>query len=137
VLRLAFVIEHPIERKFSMPEASVASVEHLPKAVVIRVLARNFSNNDVNGVCSAVDQARVTAPALPFILDMANVSFVPSMGLGVLVGLNQEFRNRGQRLIFVSLQANVRQAITVTYLNRMLEIMSDVPTALRSVGGDA
>jgi anti-anti-sigma factor len=120
-----------------MSEAPVTSVESLPKAVVVHVLAPNLGSNDVNRVCNAIDQARATAPSLPFILDMANVSFVPSVGLGVLVGLNQEFRNRGQRLIFVSLQTNVRQAITVTYINRMLEIMDDVATALRSVGVDA
>jgi anti-anti-sigma factor len=117
-----------------MAQAPVVSVENLPKAVVVHVQIPNLGKGDVDAVCNAIDQARLAAPTLPFILDMAKVGFVPSVGLGVLVGLHQEFRNRKQRLIFVSLQNNVRDAINVTYLNRMLEIMSDVPTALGSVG---
>lgn len=120
-----------------MPQTPLTSVEFLPQAVVVRVLAHTLGSNDVNGVCNGIDEAMVTAPTLPYILNMANVSYVPSVGLGVLVGLNQEFRNRGQRLIFAGLQSNVLESITVTYLNRMLEIVGDVPTALRSLGGTA
>jgi anti-anti-sigma factor len=116
---------------------SVTSVEHLPQAVVVHVLAGSLGKSEVNGLCSGVDEARVTAPSLPLILDMAKVNFMPSQALGVLVGLNQEFRNRSQRLIFVSLQANVRQAITVTRISSMMEIISDVSTALQSVGGNS
>jgi anti-anti-sigma factor len=119
-----------------MPESPVASVEHLPSAVVIHVLAREMRKSEVDGLCAAVDQARVAAPSLPFILDMAGVDFAGSLALGVLVGLNQEFRTRGQRLIFVSLQKGMRRAVDIARINRIMEIMQDVHTALRSIGGD-
>jgi anti-anti-sigma factor len=117
-----------------MSEAVVMSVEHLPLAVVVHVLARNLvAKGEVEGLCSGIDGARATAPSLPFILDMAKVDFAGSLAMGTLVGLNQEFRARGQRLILVGLQANLHQALNITRINRIVEIMQDVPTALRRV----
>ena len=120
-----------------MPESSVTSVEQLPAAVVVHVLSRNLGKSEVDGLCSRTDEARVTAPSLPFIIDMANVAFAGSLAMGVLVGLYKEFQNRGQRLILVSLQAYLREAFSITRINRIVEIMQDVPTALRSVEGTA
>ena len=70
---------------------------------------------------------------MSFILDMANVNFGSSMAMGVLVGLTKEFQNRGQRLIFVGVQPNLQQAFAITHLNRVFEIMSDVPSAQQSL----
>jgi anti-anti-sigma factor len=126
-----------LRKEIPISEALVTSVKHLPQAVVVQVLAGELGKSDVDGVCKGIDNARITAPSLPYILDMANVSFVPSVGMGVLVGLNQEFRSRGQRLIFAGLQTDVRQTFAVTHVDRILEIMDDLPTALRSVGADA
>ena len=91
-----------------MPESPVTSVEHLPQAVVVHVLATELRKSEVDALCAAIDNARVVAPSLPFILDMARVTFAGSVALGVLVGLSQEFRSRERRLIFVNLQTNVR-----------------------------
>jgi anti-anti-sigma factor len=118
-----------------MPESPVASVEHLPMAVVMHVMARDLHKSEVDALCCEVDKARVAAPSLPFILDMADVYFAASLALGVLVGLNQEFRTRGQRLVFVSFQQEMSRAIGVLRLSRIMEIQQDVSTALGSVGG--
>jgi len=120
-----------------MADSGIASVEHLPSAVVVHVLSPQLGKGEVDGLCSATDAARVTAPALPFILDMANVDFAGSLAIGVLVGLHKEFQNRGQRLIFAGLQGNLRDAFKVTRMNQILEILPDVPTALESVAGRA
>ena len=104
---------------------------------MVHVLARELHKIDVDGVCKGIDEAQITSPLKPFILDMANVSFVPSVGMGVLVGLNQEFRTRGQRLIFAGMQPDVRKSFTVAQIHQILEIVDDLPTALRSVGVDA
>ena len=119
-----------------MPASPVTAVEHLPPAVVVHVLAGELRKAEVDALCAAVDDARVAAPALPFVLDMARVTFAGSLALGVLVGLSQEFRSRQQRLVFVSLQPNVRQSVEISRINRVLEILPDVPTALSSLGGD-
>jgi anti-anti-sigma factor len=105
----------------------------LPQAVVVHVLAGELGKKEVDQVCAAVDEARGAATTRPFILDLAKVWFVPSIGMGVLVGLNREFRGRGQRLIFAGMQADVLRSFTVTQVNRILEIVDDVPAALQSL----
>jgi anti-anti-sigma factor len=120
-----------------MSESSVTTVEHLPLAVVVHVLARDLRTQEVDALCSAIDGARVVAPALPFILDMTRVTFAGSMAFGTLVGLSKEFGARQQLLILVNLQTDVRQAIEVSRISRILDIMLDVPSALRRLDGDA
>ena len=119
-----------------MSEPSVASVEHLPSAVLVRVLAKDLRKKEVDALCSAVDDARLVAPASPFILDMTHVTFAGSMALGVLIGLSQEFRTRNQTLIFANLQKEVRRAVEISNLTRVLEIAPNVPAALSKVRGE-
>src|SRR4051812_15397428 len=121
-----------------MPQPPLTSVEHLPQAVVIHLLAQNLGKSEVDAVCDGVDEALSVAaaagtPSLPFILDMGTVSFAGSLAMGTLVGLNQEFRTRGQRLIFVAWQPLVLQAITMTRISRLMEFQPDVPTALQLI----
>ncbi len=96
-------------------------------------MASDLGKREVEGLCTAIDQARAAAPALSFVLDMAKVKYAPSMALGVLVGLTKEFQNRRQRLIFVALQPTMRQAFAVTHLNQILDILPDVPSAQQSL----
>jgi len=120
------------------PESPVASVERLSSAVVVHVLPRELRKSEVDALCGEVDKAQAAAPpSLPFILDMASVRFVGSLAMGVLVGLNQEFRTRGQRLIFAGLQRNVHQAMTYSHINRIIEIMPDVSAALQNIAGSS
>src|SRR5687768_4629854 len=116
-----------------MSESLVPEVEHLPEAVVVHVLAGELRKAEVDAICAAVDNARVGAAASPFILDMARVTFAGSLALGVLIGLNQEFRSRQQPLIFVNLRPDVRQSMEISRISRLMEIQPDVPAAVRKL----
>lgn len=118
-----------------MAQSTFTSVDHLPAAVVVHVLPASLGKAEVDGIGADVDQALTTAPELPFVLDMANVGHIGSLAIGVLVGLNKEFVNRGQRLVFAGLQSHLYGAIKVTHLHKVLEIVPDVPAALRGVEG--
>ena len=117
---------------------AVTSVEHLPPAVGVHELADEIRKPEVDAVCAAVDAARAAgASASPFVIDMARVTFAGSLAFGVLVGLTKEFVGRGQRLIFVNLQPDVREPIQISRLDRVLEILPDIPAALRALAGNA
>ena len=119
-----------------MSEMPVPSVEHLPQAVVVHVQTNELRKAEVDAICSAIDGARATAPSLPFVLDMARVTFAGSLALGVLVGLSQEFRSRQQPLVFAGFQKDVRQSIEISRMDRVLDIEPDVPAALRRFRGN-
>ncbi|MGE5610942.1 MAG: STAS domain-containing protein [Bacillota bacterium] len=117
-----------------MSTAPAVSVEQRPDAVVVHVLVNDLDENNLVAVRRGIADAVKQSPSFPFILDIGKVKFVPSLSLGALVRLVNEFRARRQRLVLVSLQPAVRQVIAITRLDRIMEIMDDVDAALRSVG---
>ena len=117
------------------PPPPLATAEHLPQAVVIHVQAPHLREREVIDVLDVIDKAMSAEPALPFILDVANVGFMGSMAMGKLIGLNQKFRARSQRFIIVSVQSNVRGTFQVAYMHRLIEILPDLPSALEALGG--
>src|SRR5215471_5592988 len=88
---------------------------------------------EVDGICAAVDAEQEAGGAVPFILDLSKVSFMGSHAMGVLLGLNSELKARGRRLIFAGLQPYVLQAITVSRVNKVMEIAADVEAAKKTV----
>lgn len=85
-------------------------------------------------------QAEVTAAAarqanLPVILDMSNVHFVPSTGLGALVGLMRSLKKESRRFVLVGLQPEVRSVLAVTHLDKLLEIYPRFEDALGRLRG--
>jgi anti-anti-sigma factor len=113
----------------------VTSVEQLPGAVVIRVRVRQLGSQAVEALVADIARARAgDAASLPVILDLAEVEYAGSMALGALVGLSREFHRAGQRLIFVSMTAEIHRLFADSYVNKLLEVMEDVPAALRSLG---
>jgi anti-anti-sigma factor len=61
---------------------------------------------------------------------MSNVSFVPSTGLGALIGLMRSLKKEGHRFILVGLQPEVRTALAVTHLDKLLEIHTSLEDSL-------
>jgi anti-anti-sigma factor len=108
-----------------------------PQPVVVPVLASQLGKTEVDALCAEIDKLQAAAaPATPFIIDMALVSFAGSLAMGTLVGLHQEFKTRGQRLIFAALQPNVAQSFKVTRISQIMEIAPDVPSALQRARGE-
>ena len=127
-------MEYP-RKEEPISEEQVTSVERLPQGVVIHVLAGELRKSEVEQICAAIDEARGTMPTAPFVIDMTNVRFVPSLGMGVIVGLAREFQNRGQRLIFAGMRPDVKQSFTISHLHRLLVIVDDLEEARRTIGG--
>jgi anti-anti-sigma factor len=119
-----------------MSESPLTSIEFLPRAVVVHLLAKNLGKAEVDRICDDVDAALAKAPGLPYVINMAAVAFAGSLAIGTLVGLNQEFQTRHQRLIFAGLQGPMERAIHITRINKVMEFLPDVPTALKIVEGE-
>ena len=114
------------------PATPATVVESQDDVVVIRVQVTDLSEAHTKAVQAEVNAAAAAFPALPFILDLARVKFLPSLTLGAMVRLGQSFRARNQRLLLVGLQPTIRQVLTITKLDRMFEIHDDVDAALRA-----
>ncbi len=62
-------------------------------------------------------------------LDLANVLFLSSMGLTVLVSLNRQLRAAGGQLIIVNVRPEVGEIFAATHLDSVLEIRPRDPEA--------
>jgi anti-sigma B factor antagonist len=71
----------------------------------------------------------------PVILDLSDVRFVPSTGLGALIGLMRSLKKEGHRFILVGLQPDVRTALAITHLDKLLEIQPRFEDALDRLRG--
>ena len=92
--------------------------------------------------CDAIDSAnaaeikaealRLLGDAPDVVVDLSDVEFLDSAGVGVLVGLFKNARLRGGRARFCGLTPGVRSVLELIQLDRIFEIYDDVEAAVRS-----
>ena len=64
------------------------------------------------------------------VIDLGNVEFIDSAGLGVLVGIYKRVKQRGQRVAVARAQPYVARVMRIIKLDRVFESFADVPSAL-------
>lgn len=70
-------------------------------------------------------------------IDLSGVEFIDGTGLGALVFIHKQIRNKGGHLKIVGLQGEVKELFRLTELDKMLEIDADrssQPKKNREVG---
>ena len=68
-----------------------------------------------------------------FILDLKKVSFIDSTGLGILISLMRQLREKQGRLRLTGLQEEVRSIFEITRLFRVFEISQSVDLAIEEI----
>ena len=66
------------------------------------------------------------------LLNLADVTYIDSSGLGELVGGFATVNNRGGRLKLMNVQKRVHDLMHITKLYSVFEVHSDEPSAIRS-----
>lgn len=67
------------------------------------------------------------------VMDMAEIDFIDSAGLGVLVGLYKQVRRAGRRTRFTGVNPAVLHVMQVIKLDRIFDLTPDVEMAIRSL----
>src|SRR5437867_96853 len=68
-----------------------------------------------------------------FVLNLANVPYVDSFGLGQLITISTSIRSKGGRLILLRLTDHVRTLLQITKLKNVFNISAEEAAAVRSV----
>jgi anti-sigma B factor antagonist len=69
------------------------------------------------------------APADPVVINMSDVDFLDSSGLGALVGLTREKREQGGEVTLACMNNKVRKVFEITQVYRLFDIYDDVEAA--------
>lgn len=64
-------------------------------------------------------------------IDLSNVRFINSSGIGVLVSLLTKFRNRGGELVLINPSEHIRKLLIITKLNAIFTIAEDETNAIQ------
>ena len=64
------------------------------------------------------------------VIDLGNLEFVDSAGLGVLVGIYKRVKQRGRRVAVARAQPYVARVMRIIKLDRVFESFDDVASAL-------
>jgi anti-anti-sigma factor len=64
------------------------------------------------------------------VIDLGNLEFVDSAGLGVLVGIYKRVTQRGRRVAVARAQPYVARVMKIIKLDRVFDSFDDVPSAL-------
>lgn len=113
---------------------SVISTDVREKALVVAVLRRGLDEETTRKLDAEISAAAAEAPGRPIVLDLSKLEFAPSVALGTLVRMAQDFKFFGRRVIVVGVCARVRGAMNVTRIDRILEIRANVADALAQLG---
>jgi anti-sigma B factor antagonist len=66
----------------------------------------------------------------PLVLDLTEVEFMDSSGLGVLVGAHQQASIQGSALILAGLNARVAKILRITKLHKVFTVVETVDEAM-------
>lgn len=104
------------------------NIQHLESGISVVVLEGRLDSAQakefIGLVNAAADQNRVK-----LILDMAQVDFVDSSGLGSLVVAHKQVNNRGGDIKIISLRPEVRTIFELTRLHRIFDIFETLDIA--------
>lgn len=87
----------------------------------IRLEGDLVAGADTQNLMEEVDQLQ-EGNTLLCAVDLSNVRFMDSSGMGVLVSLLTKFRNRGGELVLIKPSDHIRKLLIVTKLNAIFTI---------------
>ncbi|MBI5863917.1 MAG: STAS domain-containing protein [Planctomycetes bacterium] len=113
-----------------MTESAITLVHPNTDMVHIAVVRRALNDSAAIGLVAEVTQAADAQPDVPVVLDLKKVEFVPSAVLGALVRLSQSLKLAGRKLILVHVDRRVRGTLSVTRLEKVLDLRETIDDVL-------
>jgi len=86
----------------------------------------------VNAVAVKAEALALLGDASAVAVDLSEVEFIDSAGIGVLVALFKNSRLKGGRARFCGLRPGVRSVLEIIRLDQIFEIYDDVQAAVRA-----
>lgn len=114
-----------------MPNDPVTEILPHDEVLLIAIRRRSLDDVSTQTMIDDIHTAASARPGVPIVLDMSEVKFAPSVALGSLAHLTKSFKFDRRRIALVGIDPRVRGTISVTQLDRLLEIHDTLEQVLK------
>jgi anti-anti-sigma factor len=114
-----------------MSEPAIVEIRPHEQALWAIVQPRTLDDVACSAMQSEVIEAANGRPKAAVILDLSAVEYIPSLGLGALVSLLRQLRQKEHRFLLAGLHPDVRSTLAVTRLDKLFEIYPSFDEAAR------
>ena len=105
-----------------MSEQSILQIQENENALVVTIQCSEFDHDTTARLRVEIDGVVTPTSTLPVLLDMSNVTFMPSMTLGALIELANRCKSQQRRLVLVGVTPSVQDVFKISALSNFFEI---------------
>ncbi len=109
-----------------MSEQSVLQIQENENAVVATIQCSEFDHDTTVRFRAEIDGVVAPTSTLPVVLDLSNVTFMPSMTLGALIELSNRCKGQQRRLVLVGVTPTIQDVFNLCKLSTFFEIREGV-----------
>ena len=113
------------------PGQTNVQFEKIANAFVARVRVKLLDEPELNLLSRLIDESLSDQNVTVIVIDLEGVQLLPSLGLGKLVEFTNKCKAKENRMKLAGLSPNLRRVLTLTRLDRLLELSDSVETAIQ------
>ena len=111
--------------------SGVAAVETRDGVLIVRPHAKELEDDELKALGELIDKSAGPGSNVSVVvLDMSQLQYLPSVGLGLVVRILNRCKGRQQKLKLAGVQPPVRQVFSITQLDRLFEFVPTVEAGL-------
>ncbi len=114
----------------STPPSNV-QIEKTGSAIVARVRVKMLDEQELGLLSRLVDESLSDTNVGVIVFDLSGVQLLPSLSLGKLVELTNKCKANQKRLKLAALSAALKRVLSITRLDRILELSESVEAAIQ------
>ncbi len=105
-----------------MSEQSILQIQENDNAVVVTIQCSEFDHDTTSRLRAEIDGVVAPTSTLPVLLDLSNVTFMPSMTIGALIEIAHRCKSQQRRLVLVGVTPTVQDIFKLCKLSTFFEI---------------
>jgi len=113
-----------------MPGSKIRQVE--PDLTVVELTGHLNLGNELMTVESSIRRL-IDEGARKLVMDVTNLDYIDSAGIGMLVGCNGQIERAGGKMRVAGAQGAVARVFEVVHLDRITSLDADVDSALKNL----
>ena len=103
------------------------------KKALIVSLSGELDHHTAKDVKNLIEEVIKNRGVVNLIFDFTNLTFMDSSGIGVVIGRYKLIRSLGGKVTIASPARNVKKLLSMSGINKIIEIFDDVDSALNSL----